>query len=210
MSNNVVADYGWQSAVRPESLGYIAPQIMQILGTLNVKRICDLGSGNGALVGALEAAGYQVAGVEYDRQGVAVARKTFPTVNFYNLGVQDDPTQLLAREGSFFDAVVSTEVVEHLFSPHLLPLFAKKLVRSGGHLVISTPYHGYLKNLALAAFNKWDKHHTALWHGGHIKFWSRDTLTQLLEENGFKVVAFHGAGRLPWLWKSMILVARSV
>lgn len=79
-----------------------------------------------------------------------------------------------------------------------------------GYLVISTPYHGYLKNLALSIFNKWDDHHTPLWHGGHIKFWSRIMLTQLLEENGFQVIAFHGVGRLPWLWKSMILVAKAV
>ena len=62
----------------------------------------------------------------------------------------------------------------------------------------------------MAILDKWDFHHTALWHGGHIKFWSRKTLTQLLEANGFRVTEFHGAGRLPWLWKSMILVAKAV
>ena len=76
--------------------------------------------------------------------------------------------------------------------------------------MISTPYHGYLKNLALSILDKWDKHHTVLWHGGHIKFWSRKTLTLLLQENGFNVIAFHGIGRLPYLLKSMILVARAI
>jgi hypothetical protein len=89
-------------------------------------------------------------------------------------------------------------------------MFARKLLPVGGYLVISTPYHGYLKNIALSIFNKWDKHHTVLWHGGHIKFWSRKTLTQLLQDNGFEVVGFVGAGRFPYLWKSMILVARAV
>jgi len=77
-------------------------------------------------------------------------------------------------------------------------------------LVISTPYHGYIKNLALSVFDKWDSHHTPLWHGGHIKFWSRKTLTQLLEDNGFKVIGFSGVGRIPYLWKSMILIAKAV
>lgn len=208
--NNVVNEYGWQSRSRPQSCGYITPQVLRILGRLKVKRVCDLGSGNGELAGALRDAGYKAAGVEYDKQGVDIARKTHPGINFYNLGVQDDVSPVLATEGEAFDAVVSTEVVEHLFSPHLLPVFARQVVRGGGYLVISTPYHGYLKNLALAFFNKWDKHHTALWHGGHIKFWSRRTLTQLLEANGFQVTAFYGAGRLPWLWKSMILVAKAV
>lgn len=207
---NVVETYGWESVAGPESCGYIAPEVLRILKSLGVKRVCDLGSGNGVLVAAVRQAGYYASGVEYDKEGVALSQKNYPGINFYNLGVQDDPAQMLASEGQPFDAVVSTEVIEHLFSPHLLPIFARQLVPKGGYLVISTPYHGYLKNLALSVFNKWDKHHTVLWHGGHIKFWSRNTLTQLLEGNGFKVVGFHGAGRFPFLWKSMILVAQAV
>jgi 2-polyprenyl-3-methyl-5-hydroxy-6-metoxy-1,4-benzoquinol methylase len=208
--SNVVDEYGWHLPSIPESCGYITPEMLRILGTLSVRRVCDLGSGNGALVGALRNAGYQAAGVEYDKQGAEIAKKTHPDSNFYNLGVQDDPAPIMAAEGEAFDAVVSTEVVEHLFAPHLLPIFARQILRERGYLVVSTPYHGYLKNLALSLFNKWDNHHTALWHGGHVKFWSRKTLTKLLEENGFQVTEFHGAGRLPWLWKSMILVAIAV
>jgi 2-polyprenyl-3-methyl-5-hydroxy-6-metoxy-1,4-benzoquinol methylase len=107
-----------------------------------------------------------------------------------------------------FDAAISTEVVEHLFAPHLLPRFARETLRPAGYLIISTPYHGYVKNLVLSILDKWDFHHGPLWHGGHIKFWSRRTLSLLLEQNGFKMVEFHGVGRLPFLWKSMILVAR--
>jgi len=44
-------------------------------------------------------------------------------------------------------------------------------------------------------------------YGGHIKFWSRATLTALLAEEGFTVAHFEGAGRLPYLWKSMVVVA---
>jgi 2-polyprenyl-3-methyl-5-hydroxy-6-metoxy-1,4-benzoquinol methylase len=207
---NVVESYGWESVTGPESCGYITPEVLRILEALQVTRVCDLGSGNGALVAAMRLAGYYAAGVEYDKEGVVLSQKVHPENNFYNLGVHEDPAQLLATEGQLFDAVVSTEVVEHLFSPHLLPIFAHKLLSPGGYLVISTPYHGYLKNLALSIFNKWDKHHTALWHGGHIKFWSRATLTRLLESNGFKVVDFRGAGRFPYLWKSMILVAKAI
>jgi 2-polyprenyl-6-hydroxyphenyl methylase/3-demethylubiquinone-9 3-methyltransferase len=104
--------------------------------------------------------------------------------------------------------VVSTEVIEHLFSPHHLPIFAFKVLANGGWLVVSTPYHGYWKNLALCVMNKWDFHHDPLWHGGHIKFWSRNTLSKLMMNNGFEVVEFHGVGRIAYLWKSMILVCR--
>jgi 2-polyprenyl-6-hydroxyphenyl methylase/3-demethylubiquinone-9 3-methyltransferase len=52
-----------------------------------------------------------------------------------------------------------------------------------------------------------DAHFTVLWDGGHIKFWSRKTLTTLLEDYGYAGQRFYGAGRLPWLWKSMILAS---
>ena len=206
---NVVENYGWTTSKAPHSCGYIVPEVLNILSNLKVHRVCDLGSGNGALAYSLNEAGYYSAGVEHDQDGVSISRKNYPNINFYNYGVQDSPEFILKNE-PLFDAVVSTEVIEHLFSPHLLPQFASKILRKGGYLVISTPYHGYLKNLALSVFNKWDKHHAALWHGGHIKFYSQKTLSQLLQENGFDVLGFSGAGRIPFLWKSMILVAKAV
>ncbi|MGB8702178.1 MAG: class I SAM-dependent methyltransferase [Thermosynechococcaceae cyanobacterium] len=207
MAANLVENYGWKSVKGPCSCGYITPKILQLLQQLSVKRVLDLGAGNGALCGELAAAGYEVAGVEYDHTGVEIASASHPNIKFYRFGVQDNPAELMSTERPF-DAVVSTEVIEHLFSPHLLPIFAKGTLRAGGYLIITTPYHGYLKNLLLSLFGKWDEHLTALWHGGHIKFWSRPTLTQLLTENGFQVVGFSGTGRLPYLWKSMIVVAQ--
>ena len=78
---------------------------------------------------------------------------------------------------------------------------------NGGVALITTPYHGYWKNLALALTGTMDDHFTALWTHGHIKFWSRGTLGQLLDEAGFENIRFHRVGRIPPLAKSMIAVA---
>jgi len=107
-----------------------------------------------------------------------------------------------------FDAVISTEVIEHLFLPAALPHFARSVLNPGGHLIVTTPYHGYLKNLLICLAGKWVSHHTSMWDGGHIKFWSRRTLSDLLEANGFEVVRFKGTGRIYGLWKSMVVTAR--
>ena len=183
MKENLVDDYGWTTDDSPHSCDYITPEILNILKDLEVSRVLDLGSGNGKLCSEMLGAGYNVVGVEYDFEGVKISRSNYPNINFYNFGVQDNPSDLLKQEREF-DAVTSTEVIEHLFSPHLLPKYAYSVLRENGYLIITTPYHGYLKNLVLSILNKWDFHHTALWHGGHIKFWSRATLTKLLEENG--------------------------
>lgn len=202
----LTAEYGWDDS-RPPSCDYVAPRVFEILGQLQARRVLDLGCGNGVLCGELAQRGYDVVGVERDAGGLAAARRHAPRARFHQLGVDDDPAALL-RDEAPFDTVVSTEVIEHLYAPHRLPQFAHACLRRGGHLVVTTPYHGYLKNLALSVTDRWDRHFTPLWHGGHIKFWSRSTLSRLLHEHGFEVVAFAGVGRVPWLWKSMVLVAR--
>ncbi len=202
--------YGWSSADPPHSCGYLAEPILDMLGALDVGSVLDLGSGNGSLCSRLAERGFEVAGAEYDAEGYRIASEAHPRIRFYNLGVQDDPSELLRDHAAGFDAVVSTEVIEHLYSPQLLPQFAHQVLKPDGYLVLTTPYHGYFKNLVLSILGKWDAHLSPLWEGGHIKFWSRATLTRLLAEANFEVVDFTGVGRVPYLWKSMVLVARRV
>lgn len=202
-----VADYGWTTGEPPHSCDYLTPVLLRVLQELGARRVLDLGAGNGSLCGQLAAAGYDPVGVEYDLKGVEIASCAFPSIPFYRYAVEDDPAVLLQQQRAF-DTVVSTEVIEHLYSPHRLAQYAHAVLQEGGHLVITTPYHGYLKNLGLSVMGRWDRHHTALWHGGHIKFFSRNSLKSLLTANGFDVTGFIGIGRLPQLWKSMLVVAR--
>jgi 2-polyprenyl-6-hydroxyphenyl methylase/3-demethylubiquinone-9 3-methyltransferase len=104
--------------------------------------------------------------------------------------------------------VISLEVVEHLYFPRKFAKTAYDLLQAGGTAIISTPYHGYWKNLAMALTGTMDAHFTALWDHGHIKFWSFQTLYALLSEAGFVDISFFRVGRFPILAKSMIAIAR--
>ena len=101
--------------------------------------------------------------------------------------------------------MIAVEVVEHLYYPKQLFDLSYRLLKSGGHLIVSTPYHGYLKNLAISLVNGWDRHFRVEWDGGHIKFFSKRTLEAMACERGFRNPRFVGAGRIPGLWKSMIM-----
>ena len=163
----------------------------------------DLGCGNGATAAMLTEIGFSVTAVDPSASGVLVAKETYPNVQFAERSAYDD----LRSEFGEFDAVVSLEVVEHCYWPRLFAQTVYSVVRPGGLAVISTPYHGYWKNLAIAVTGKFDAHHSPLWDGGHIKFWSEKTLRTLLKEIGFNNIKFHKVGRFPPLAKSMIAVA---
>ena len=166
MTENV-NDYGWQSPEQPGSCDYITPQILELVQNYPNERILDLGCGNGALCGALiDRFDSFVVGVEYDSHGARIAQEACPDARIFTYGVQDDPNQLLDHVGGKFDLVISTEVIEHLYSPQLLPRYAEPILKPHGKLIVSTPYHGYLKNLAIARTNHWDTHHTPRWDGG--------------------------------------------
>ena len=144
--------------------------------------------------------------MDASESGIKIANNKYPGRFF----VRDIATESLPAELAHieFDLVVSTEVIEHLYDPRSYMKFIRNILgERKGDVIISTPYHGYLKNLVLAITNKLDRHFTVLWDGGHIKFWSRSTLTALLTEFDFKIIEFRGSGRLPYLWKSMFVRA---
>jgi 2-polyprenyl-3-methyl-5-hydroxy-6-metoxy-1,4-benzoquinol methylase len=168
----------------------------------NVRSICDLGCGNGHISGRLAALGYDVTGVDASESGIRIARRAYPRANFVEALIDRD----LRLES--FDLVISSDVIEHLYRPSDLLEAARSLLKPKGQLLIGTPYHGYLKNLALAATGKMDTHFAALHDGGHIKFFSVKTLSSLLKNHGFRDLNFSFYGRAPWLWKNMICHAR--
>lgn len=199
-------DYGW-STPETEAHGYLLPALLRLLGPRRDRTILDLGCGSGFLARQLLAHGFNVYGVDASESGIELASRGHEGRFFViDPSMRQLPDALVEVP---FDTIVSTEVIEHLYDPAEFIQFCQSVLPTGGELILSTPYHGYLKNLGLAIFGAWDKHHTAHWRGGHIKFWSRATLTTLLVNGGFSVERFLGCGRAPYLWKSMFMSARS-
>lgn len=145
-------------------------------------------------------------GVDVSRKGIDIARSAHPHVKFKVCSVYDD--RLIQSVNDPVDCVISLEVVEHLFYPRRLFEQSARLLRNGGYLIISTPYHGYLKNLTLSLVNGWDRHFSVGWDGGHIKFFSKHTLARMAGDAGFRNPRFQGVGRFPGLWKSIIMTVQ--
>jgi 2-polyprenyl-6-hydroxyphenyl methylase/3-demethylubiquinone-9 3-methyltransferase len=203
-----ISGYVWKNAELNSSHAYLLPALKSILEREALpqgrRRLCELGCGNGSVADELVRMGWDVMGVDPSDQGIAQAKANFPTIPLHLGSAYDD----LAAVYGTFPVVVSLEVVEHVYSPRKYAATLFSLLEKGGLAIVSTPYHGYLKNLLLAVSGKMGSHFTALWDHGHIKFWSVNTLGALLEEAGFHDVQFIRVGRIPPLAKSMIAIAR--
>ena len=205
MSESFQINYHHSNGEPPHGHEYLWPPILRILENRKPSRVFDLGCGNGSFASKLLDVGFEVAGVDPSAEGIARAKDSRPEL-LVETGSAYEP--LVNRFGKF-GAVVSQEVIGHVYDPRKFVSCVKGLLEPGGIAIISTPYHGYWKNLALCLAGKWDAHHTALWDHGIIKFWSVETLTELFAEVGLLRVEVHRVGRFPILAKSMILVFRS-
>ncbi|MBD2743511.1 methyltransferase domain-containing protein [Coleofasciculus sp. FACHB-1120] len=206
LTSNKEYQYPYRDSNLTNAHGFLMSPLLSMLQQVNKNsdkklRVLDIGCGNGSLSHAIAQQGYEVVGVEESEQGVAIASSNFSDCHFIQASIYDLPYTELQN---YFDIVISVEVIEHLFYPKELVKAAKKCLKPNGTLILTTPYHGYLKNIVLAISGKLDKHFHVLWDGGHIKFFSVKTLTELLNSEGYTDIHFKFAGRFPYVWKSML------
>jgi 2-polyprenyl-3-methyl-5-hydroxy-6-metoxy-1,4-benzoquinol methylase len=199
---NEQLNYGWTHPDETYAHEYLLPAITRAMPRGTGLRILDIGCGNGYVAGHLASLGHHVVGIDVSPDGIDIARANHPKVIFHVCSLYDDSFDRVVA--SAYDVTIATEVIEHLYWPRSLLRRAYGSLASGGRVIVTTPYHGYFKNLALSIVDGWDKHFHAEWDGGHIKFFSRASLGALMREAGFTGLQFHGAGRAPGLWKSMV------
>ncbi len=204
-------EYEWKQPELPAH-SYLFPVIFNLIKNLKIYQnacILDTGCGGGFIMAQLHKLGYKnIYGFDISQSAIETTIKNFPLLK-EKVKVHDVYDSLLPSDfPRQYDLILSIEVIEHLFLPRKHLFNISKWLKNDGYLILSTPYHGYFKNLLIALLNKFDNHFNPLWDFGHIKFFSKSTLYALLEECGFKVIKFKGVGRLPYLWKSMIIVAK--
>ena len=202
--SNATHEFVWEDTEVPGAHRYLVPPTVRVLREMGARVVLDLGCGNGSFTALLQRRNFLVVGCDASESGIALARRAHPTIDFFEHDISNPLPSSLA---GVYDAVVSLEVVEHLMQPRHLVARAYSALRPGGVLIMSTPYHGYWKNLSLALTNKFDSHWHPLRDFGHVKFFSRGTLSQLVHEAGFSVRDFLRVGRIPAFACSMILVA---
>ncbi len=142
--------------------------LLPVIGTLLPEtaplRVLDVGCGTGIVAAAIAELGHEVTGIDVAEDGIAIARAAVPGVRFEVASAYDSWAGFTPQGG--WDVVLAVEVIEHLYSPQRFLRNARSSLKPGGWLFVTTPYHGYLKNLALSLANAWDRHLMVHHEGG--------------------------------------------
>ena len=204
--SSVLAGYAYLDDGPSAHHSYNLRGILHFLAGQSRLTILDAGCGNGSLSTKLASLGHCVIGIDVAADGIEIAKSRGFAATFYVRSVYDDLSDILPAGG--VDVVMSCEVIEHLYSPDKFLEGCSRALRHDGRLIITTPYHGWLKNFVIGLVGGWDNHFMVGHEGAHIKFFSKRTLFAMLAKHGFCDFRFRGVGRCPYLWKGMVVECR--
>jgi 2-polyprenyl-6-hydroxyphenyl methylase/3-demethylubiquinone-9 3-methyltransferase len=122
------------------------PYIVAALGngrTTEGSRVLDIGSGGGFLSSTLSDAGYDVIGIDPSMAAVQSAKENVAAAFARAVG------EKLPFTDDSFEAVVCSEVLEHVDDPRAVVAEASRVLRPGGVFVFSLPNRTLLSRLVL-------------------------------------------------------------
>ncbi len=189
-----------QDPTTPARKALLAAAVQRYLGRAEGAAL-DVGCGAGEFVAYLGSLGFQAHGVDLSENAVAYTQQRCPEATVCQASAEDG----LPFPPEQFTLVMATEVVEHLLEPQQAINQMARVLRPGGVLILTTPYHGVLKNLWLALFH-FEQHFGV--EGGHIRFFTRRSLGKGLRDAGLQVLEQRGYGRRWPVYKSIFAVAR--
>jgi 2-polyprenyl-3-methyl-5-hydroxy-6-metoxy-1,4-benzoquinol methylase len=167
------------------------------------ERVLDVGCGEGWFAAELASAGVEVVGIDVAEEPLRRARARHPDLD---MRIVDAEGPWPFKDASF-DVVWAGETIEHVADTAGWLSEVRRVLRSGGGLLLSTPAHGRLAMLRLALSGRaFDAHFDP--RADHLRFYTSRTFTRLLEDFGFEDVEVHGAGWLPGARRLLLAQAR--
>jgi SAM-dependent methyltransferase len=172
-------DEGGAAGERPEVTRLLPP---------TVARLLDVGCASGEAGGAVRRSSpaVVVTGIERDPAAAQRARSRLDRV------IEGEALAALAdlvRAGERFDAFLFADVLEHLEDPTGALGIARDLASPGATLVASVPNVGHLSLVRDLVLGRFDPLPAGLADAGHLRWFTRASLEDALEEAGWRTIS---------------------
>ena len=186
-----------------DDFGYKWPVLKNYIPLKEGLKILDYGCGAGKLLRELKSLkpNNKYFGADVSKEALLRAKKTLQGVRF--LAVEDGKKIPISSGG--LDFILAADVIEHVYDTKLLFQEFFRILKKGGEILITTPYHGLIKNLAIVFFG-FEKVFDPT--GPHIRFFTVNSLRRSLIEAGFRVAKVGYFGRFYPLSRGFIVKAK--
>ena len=173
-------------------------------------KVLDVGCGNGVISRYLGSIGFHVVGIDISEKTIetAKAQTTLPNVTFLKLSAEE-----LVASGEKYDAVICSEVLEHLENPGTLLSVLYTSLTEKGKLIVTVPNgkgprelfvtrpvqnlrnrQSWLWNIVLSVKKifgyKGVTVQSAADNLDHIQFFSKKDLELLSQKHNFRIIKF--------------------
>jgi 2-polyprenyl-3-methyl-5-hydroxy-6-metoxy-1,4-benzoquinol methylase len=163
---------------------------MRKLVPAGVRRVLDVGCGNGAFGAGLkrERPGIHVAGIELT-DWAETAREYLDGV--YKVDAERDDLNIMGK----FDCITFNDVLEHLFDPWKMVARLSSCLEPGGYMIASSPNMRFFHVLKALVLNKrFDYEDAGVMDRTHVRWFTIRTFPEIFLRAGLIVVESGGHG----------------
>ena len=163
--------------------------ILQMVATIDVKKVLDLGCGEGFVINKLSKfySYLEITGVDIDTKALDLARNLNPRAKFIECDINN-----FQCEKKSFELVMLIEVLEHMKKPDEILRIVKNITSK--YALISIPHEPLFR---ISNFLRCKNFFRLGNDPEHLQNWSKGQFLRLLEKNGFKILKT--ATPFPWV-----------
>ncbi|MGA9283840.1 MAG: class I SAM-dependent methyltransferase [Solirubrobacteraceae bacterium] len=166
-------------------------------------RVLDLGCGEGHFADLLVRADAEVVACDIAEEPLRRARANHPDLDLRLM----DPGGPLPFADANFDIVWAGETIEHVLDTSQWLSEVRRVLPSGGLILLSTPDHGFFSRLRLAVSERAFAGHFDP-RSDHLRFYVPGALIGLLSDFGFQEIAVARRGGVPGARRALLASGR--
>ena len=148
-------------------------------------RLLELGCGRGDTAAYALTSGKcsYAAGIELCAEPAAEASKTL-----HRVIVGDVETTPLPFEDNYFDALIASEVLEHLKDPWSVLNVLHRLLKPGAIVVAGSPNVAHYSTIHMLLNGRWDLEDSGIMDRTHLRWFTPRSYAEMFRDCGFTVV----------------------